>query len=68
MVELLLEKGANVNMADNEGVTPLRLAIREGHEEIIRLLFTGGVDINAPSTNLNNSNAEQFQIAGRSYC
>ena len=46
-LRLLLQEGASVNMADENGQTPLSLAARYGHTECIRLLLgTTGIDVN----------------------
>jgi ankyrin repeat protein len=49
MVELLLSRGADVNTnSDNEGATPLHLAIGGGAQhDLIKLLVAEGADLNA---------------------
>lgn len=42
-----LEKGANVNARDNQGLTPLMYAAANGHEEILELLLEYNADIHA---------------------
>jgi uncharacterized protein len=42
VVRLLIEAGADVNLADGEGVTPLEHARRRGYEEIVRILQSAG--------------------------
>jgi uncharacterized protein len=42
VVRLLVGAGANVNLADGEGVTPLEHARRRGQEEIARILEDAG--------------------------
>jgi uncharacterized protein len=42
VVRLLVGAGANVNLADGEGVTPLEHARRRGQEEIARILQDAG--------------------------
>jgi uncharacterized protein len=42
VVRLLVGAGANVNLSDGEGVTPLEHARRRGYEEIIRILQSAG--------------------------
>ena len=42
VVRLLVGAGADVNLADGEGVTPLEHARRRGHEEIARILQAAG--------------------------
>lgn len=38
----LIEAGADVNIADGNGVTPLQLAQRHGYDEMVRLLIAAG--------------------------
>ena len=42
IVRLLVEAGANVNLADREGVTPLTHARRRGFREMMRILQASG--------------------------
>jgi ankyrin repeat protein len=42
VVRLLIGAGANVNLADGEGVTPLEHARRRGYEKIARILEAAG--------------------------
>jgi ankyrin repeat protein len=42
VTEWLLSKGAAVNMPDSKGETPLRLALAEGHVDVIKLLREHG--------------------------
>ncbi len=41
IIELLLEHGANPNIADNEGITALQHATSKGFDDIVRLLKPG---------------------------
>jgi ankyrin repeat protein len=41
-----LAAGADVNVKDNLGMTPLSDASRNGHREIVELLITNGADVN----------------------
>jgi ankyrin repeat protein len=45
LVRTLTEEGADVNRAD-DGMTPLFIAAREGHEAVVRALLGAGADIN----------------------
>ena len=47
IVELLIAKGADVNMRDDSGQTPLLNATSGGHKEIIELFIAEGADVNA---------------------
>ncbi|TWB58229.1 ankyrin repeat protein [Rhizobium sp. ERR 922] len=42
IVRLLIDSGANVNLADNDGVTPLRHARSRGYDGIVKLLEVAG--------------------------
>ncbi len=42
IVNLLIEYGADVNLADNEGVTPLQHAISRGYSEMVGALTAAG--------------------------
>jgi ankyrin repeat protein len=42
IVRLLVEAGANVNIADRDGVTPLTHAKRRGYSEMAHILISGG--------------------------
>ena len=42
----LLQKGANVNVTDNNQWTPLRLAAENGHLGAVKLLLTAGAELN----------------------
>ena len=42
IVQLLIKHGADVNIADKDGVTPLQHAKRRGYSEIVRLLQNAG--------------------------
>jgi L-ascorbate metabolism protein UlaG (beta-lactamase superfamily) len=43
----LLEKGAETDVAGDDGVTPLILTVREGHSEAAALLIDAGAEVNA---------------------
>jgi ankyrin repeat protein len=47
MVEVLLIHGAEVNVQDNGGDTPLHDAARRGQKDIVELLLAKGADTNA---------------------
>lgn len=39
MVQLLVRRGANLNVHDNEGWTPLHAAASCGHDHIVRSVY-----------------------------
>ncbi|RYP73656.1 hypothetical protein DL771_003544 [Monosporascus sp. 5C6A] len=47
VLKLLLEKGAQIEVRDEDGKTPLILATEQGHEAIARLLIENGAQIEA---------------------
>ncbi|MDD5676992.1 MAG: ankyrin repeat domain-containing protein [Kiritimatiellae bacterium] len=44
-VKLLLEKGADINAANNIGITPLHLAALAGHNDMVALLLAHKADV-----------------------
>jgi len=42
VIEYLIEKGGDVNLADKHGITPLLSAIYEGHTNCVQLLLQKG--------------------------
>ena len=40
----LISKGADVNLPDEHGFTPLFVAARRGHSDIVQLLLESGAD------------------------
>lgn len=55
----LLEKGANPNLADQNGETPLFLAVKSGNEELVRILL----DHKADATIKDNQQKTVFEYA-----
>ncbi len=45
MVSLLLEFGANVDLTNNQGRTPLIMAAIKGREEVVRRLVVAGANL-----------------------
>lgn len=64
VVEFLLEKGANVNVTDQYGITPLLAAIWEGHVETVKLLLEKNADkkLKSPSGKTYYEEAENEKI------
>lgn len=61
IAELLIAKGADVNRADLNGLTPLMLAAQEKKLEMVRFFIKNGADINAK--NAKGETALQQAIA-----
>lgn len=49
-MKLLLDRGADLELRDNLGMSPLAIAVEESHVELVGLLLRRGADINAAST------------------
>ena len=49
-VRVLLGAGADVNIRNANGYTPLHFAVPRGHVEVVRLLLDAGADVNALSS------------------
>jgi hypothetical protein len=45
IVKLLLDKDADPNRCDRDGVTPLHAAAKGGHAKVVRMLLKGGADV-----------------------
>jgi len=57
-VKLLISEGADVNVKNTEGLTPLHCAAREGHKEIVELLLAHDADVNIGDADYNRTAAE----------
>lgn len=55
MVDLLIEKGSDVNAADLQGMTPLHLVAQKGHQKLIMLLLHHNSSINQPDKKRNTA-------------
>ncbi|RKK66726.1 hypothetical protein BFJ69_g15146 [Fusarium oxysporum] len=51
VVKLLLDKGADVNIPDKDGWTPVFSASWNGYVEVVKLLLDKGADVNIPDKN-----------------
>lgn len=49
--ELYLQKGADVNARNKDGLTPLIAAADKGHLEVVKFLVEKGADVNAKDNN-----------------
>ena len=47
VVDFLLKKGANPNIADASGITPIHIAASKGELDIVELLIEAGAIVNA---------------------
>lgn len=46
-VRLLIDKGADVNLATKKGYTPIMVAAMNGHKDILSYLIQKGANVNA---------------------
>ena len=51
VVRLLGELAADMNIADNDGATPLHIASQNGHAEVSRVLGALGANVNISDKN-----------------
>jgi ankyrin repeat protein len=51
VARLLIEAGADIDKAKDNGVTPLYVASQNGHVEVARLLIEAGADIDKAADN-----------------
>jgi ankyrin repeat protein len=49
-IQILIDRGADINLPDTNGITPLYLACQEGHKDIVKLLLDKQADINVQIT------------------
>ena len=52
IVELLLEKGVDPNLANKDGLTPLYVASRNKHTKLVKLLLSNGANPNLEKENV----------------
>ena len=50
-MRLFLDRGADVNVRNQNGATVLQLAAEQGHNSVVGLLLEKGIDINAQDHN-----------------
>ena len=59
-VKALLDKGADVNVKDNSGSTPLIYAARNGRTEVLKALIDKGADVNLKNNYGNTKYKSNF--------
>jgi ankyrin repeat protein len=64
IVELLIRAGANVNLRDKLGFTPIASAAYAGYGEIVQLLIAAGADIQAPAGESQSYSALEYAQMG----
>jgi ankyrin repeat protein len=64
IVRLLLEAGADVNAADEDGETPLMTASVRRSEELVRLLLEAGAEVNAKTRRVHMTALKAAQVVG----
>jgi ankyrin repeat protein len=64
IVELLIQAGANVNLRDKLGFTPIASAAYAGYREIVQLLIDAGADIHAPAGESQSYSALEYAQMG----
>jgi ankyrin repeat protein len=64
IVQILIQAGANVNLSDRSGFTPLASAAYAGYSEIVKLLIDAGADIQAPASEPHGYSALKYAQMG----
>ncbi len=64
IVRILIQAGANVNLSDRSGFTPLASAAYAGYGEIVRLLIDAGADIQASAGGHHGYSALEYAQMG----
>ena len=64
IVELLIQAGANVNLRDKLGFTPIASAAYAGYGEIVQLLIDAGADTQAPAGEAQSYSALEYAQMG----
>jgi ankyrin repeat protein len=64
IVKLLIQAGANVNLSDRAGFTPIASAAYSGYAEIVNLLIDAGADIQAPASGSHCYSALEYAQMG----
>ncbi len=64
VVDLLIRAGANVNLSNHSGFTPIASAAHAGYLEIVRLLIEAGADMQAPAGIINSYSALEYAQMG----
>lgn len=66
LVKLLENSGANINAADEHGMTPLHKAAVQGHADTVAELLAHGAHIDAKLT--VRLNASQSDVTRKAHC
>jgi ankyrin repeat protein len=64
IVELLIQAGANVNLSNRAGFTPIASAAYAGHGEIVQLLIDANADVQAPANESHCYSALEYAQMG----
>jgi ankyrin repeat protein len=64
IVQILIQAGANVNLSDRSGFTPLASAAYAGYGDIVRLLINAGADIQASAGGSHSYSALKYAQMG----
>jgi ankyrin repeat protein len=64
IVELLIQAGANVNLRDKLGFTPIASAAYAGYGQIVQLLIDAGADTQAPAGESHSYSALEYAQMG----
>ncbi|XP_071136188.1 ankyrin homolog [Mytilus edulis] len=67
-VDILLEAGADVNIADRDNITPLLMAATEGFDRVVKTLIKAGCQVNMASKLSNKTALHVLTYKGHTDC
>jgi ankyrin repeat protein/L-ascorbate metabolism protein UlaG (beta-lactamase superfamily) len=65
IVKLLVERGAKINVQDEDGMTPLHSAIREGNQDIAMYILDKGAEIDMRDVRFSRTELHTAAITGQ---
>lgn len=67
IAKMLVDHDANVNSANKNGIPPICVAVREGHYEIVKLLYHAGADYNLKHNGLTPLEVARMELSRKAH-